>query len=46
MHGGDKTASRYELKKIKGRDYMFLEWKSGDYVLRGAKPFYYVLRKK
>ena len=46
MHSGDRTASAYEIKKIKGRTYMFFEWKSGDYTLRGAKPFYYVLRKK
>lgn len=46
MHHGDRTASRYEIKEIKGEKYMFFEWKSGDYVLRGAKPFYYVLKKK
>ena len=46
MHSGDKTASRYEIKKLKGKTYLFFEWKSGDYTLRGAKPFYYVLRKK
>jgi len=46
MHSGDKTASHYEIKKIKGQTYMFFEWKSGDYVLRGMKPNYYVLKKK
>ncbi len=46
MHHGDKTASAYVIKEIKGARYMFFEWKSGDYVLRGAKPFYYVLKKK
>ncbi len=46
MHSGDRTASRYEIKKLKGRTYMFFEWKSGDYVFRGAAPFYYVLKKK
>ena len=46
MHHGDKTASAYGIKNIKGQQYMFFEWKSGDYVFRGAKPFYYVLRKK
>ena len=46
MHHGDKTASGYEIKEIKGKKYMFFEWKSGDYVFRGAKPFYYVLKKK
>ncbi|HAN04449.1 MAG TPA: hypothetical protein DCW72_05945 [Elusimicrobia bacterium] len=46
MHQGDKTASKYEIKKIGGAEYLFFEWKSGDYVFRGAKPFYYVLKKK
>jgi bla regulator protein BlaR1 len=46
MHQGDRTASHYEIRKIKGAEYMFFEWKSGDYVFRGAKPFYYVLKKK
>ncbi|OGR77102.1 MAG: hypothetical protein A2X32_07425 [Elusimicrobia bacterium GWC2_64_44] len=46
LHQGDKTASRYEIKKIGGADYLFFEWKSGDYVFRGAKPFYYVLKRK
>ncbi len=46
MHSGDKTASAYTIKNIGGADYMFFEWKSGDYVFRGAKPYYYVLKKK
>jgi len=46
MHSGDKTASKYEIKKLGGAEYMFFEWKSGDYVFRGRKPFYYVLKKK
>lgn len=46
LHQRDSTASRYEIKEIGGRKYLFLEWKSGDYVFRGAAPFYYVLKKK
>ena len=46
MHSGDKTASAYTIKDIGGVKYMFFEWKSGDYVFRGAKPYYYVLKKK
>ena len=41
----DKTASAYEIKKIDGKEYMFFEWKSGDYTFRGQKPAYYVLEK-
>jgi len=39
----DKTASRYTIKNMDGMDYMFLEWKSGDYILRDMPPGYYVL---
>jgi hypothetical protein len=42
----DKTASQYTIKKINGIDYMFFEWKSGDYTIRHQKPRYYVLRKE
>lgn len=45
LHDGDKTASRYEIKQIRGHNYMFIEWKSGDYTIRHQKPLYYVLRQ-
>jgi beta-lactamase regulating signal transducer with metallopeptidase domain len=45
FHSGDKTASKYTIKDIEGSTYMFYEWKSGDYVIRYAKPSYYVLKK-
>ncbi len=41
----NKTASRYIIREIDGTIYMFYEWKSGDYVFRGEKPSYYVLKK-
>lgn len=40
----DKTASQYTIKEINGTKYMFMEWKSGDYTLRGMIPWYYVLK--
>ncbi|MCX5783822.1 MAG: hypothetical protein NTW04_05225 [Elusimicrobia bacterium] len=43
--GGDKTASAYEIREFDGVTYMFMEWKSGDYIYRGKKPKYYVLKK-
>ncbi len=46
MHSGSKTASKYIIKEIDGGKYMFFEWKSGDYTIRGMKPYYYVLKKK
>lgn len=45
MHLGDKTASSYKIKDINGEKYMIYEWKSGDYILRGEKPHYYVLKQ-
>ncbi len=41
----DKTASKYLIEEVHGTKYMFLEWKSGDYVIRRTKPSYYVLKK-
>lgn len=40
----DKTSSQYTIKEIDGTKYMFMEWKSGDYTLRGMKPWYYVFK--
>ena len=45
LHHGDKTASRYEIKEIKGTTCLFFEWKSGDVTISGMKPHYYVLQK-
>ena len=45
IHRGDKTAAKYEIKKIGDKEYLFLEWKSGDYTIRHMKPRYYVLKK-
>jgi len=41
----EKTAGQYEINEINGATYMFFEWKSGDYGLRGMKPSFYVLKK-
>jgi bla regulator protein BlaR1 len=45
MHHNDKTAEKYIIKEIDGAKYMFLEWKSGDYILRHKTPQYYVLKQ-
>ena len=39
------TASEYVIKTIDGNDYMFVEWKSGDYAFGGVFRGYYVLKK-
>ncbi|WP_160689809.1 hypothetical protein [Clostridium sp. C2-6-12] len=40
----DKTSSQYTIKEINGTKYMFMQWKSGDYTLRGMTPWYYVFK--
>lgn len=46
MHHGDQTASHYEIRELNGVAYLFFEWKSGDVMIAGRKPFYYVLKVK
>ena len=36
----------YEVRKINGVEYLFLEWISGDVAKRGAKASYYVFTKE
>jgi bla regulator protein BlaR1 len=43
-HGGDHTASTYEIREIQGVTYLFFQWKSGEYIYFHKKPPYYVLR--
>ena len=45
LNSSKRTASRYLLKEIDGSTYMFYEFKNGDYILRGMKPKYFVLKK-
>ncbi len=42
-HG--KTASAYTIKSMGGNEYLFYQWKSGDYTIRHRQPCYYVLKK-
>lgn len=41
----EKTASKYEIIKVNGRNYMLFEWKTSDYTYFHRKPVYYVLEK-
>jgi hypothetical protein len=43
---GDKWDGKYVIKKIDGKDYLFLEWINGDVINRGEKPKYYVFKRK
>ncbi|MHC4533698.1 MAG: hypothetical protein ACYS6K_07085 [Planctomycetota bacterium] len=45
FHSDNKTASKYIIKKIKGKTFMFFEWKNSSYTIGYMKPRYYVLKK-
>ena len=40
-----ETASAYTIKTIEDEQYMFVEWKSGDYMFGGEVRGYYVFKK-
>ncbi len=42
----DDTLCKYEIKKIDDKNYLFVEWKSGDYVYAGQINGYYVFEKE
>ncbi|MCX5772679.1 MAG: M56 family metallopeptidase, partial [Candidatus Hydrogenedentes bacterium] len=42
-HPGDQSKAQYTTKTIRGKRYLFMEWMSGDVLIRGQKPSYYVL---
>ena len=39
------VAEKYVVRRVKAADYLFIEWKSGDYSFGGKKPAYYVFRR-
>lgn len=39
------TSSTYSIQRIDGISYLFMQWKSGDYVYSHMEPHYYVLIK-
>jgi DNA-binding transcriptional MerR regulator len=39
-------ACAYEIQNIDGKDYLFMEWKNGDYIYGGRKPQYYVFTRE
>lgn len=42
----DDTLCKYEIRKIDDKNYLFVEWKSGDYVYAGQINGYYVFEKE
>ncbi len=41
----DSTACAYEIREVGGREYLIIEWKSGDYVRGGFDPNYYIFTR-
>ena len=39
------TASSYLFREIDGMTYLFIQWKSGDYLYGGDIPFWYVFKR-
>jgi len=42
---GWQVIPAYTIKEINGTNYLFIEWKSGDYYIRRENPRYYVFKK-
>lgn len=42
----EHSSSRYFIASVQGKEYLFLEWKSGDYIYRNVTPAYYVFTRK
>lgn len=42
LRTNDKLACAYKIQKINGTEYLFLEFKNGDYVWSGFDPTYFV----
>lgn len=45
INKNSELTSKYIIKTIDENDYMFVEWKSGDYTFAGKISVYYVLKK-
>jgi hypothetical protein len=43
--GSGNTASAYEIREYNGVDYLFMEFKSGDYTWGNCNPKYYVFTR-
>lgn len=41
----EKTNSSYVISIYDNIEYLFIQWKSGDYSYRGMTPYYYVFKR-
>lgn len=42
----DNCSCAYEIRNVGGRDYLFMEWKSGDWIFGGMDMNYYVFERE
>ncbi|MBQ9808062.1 MAG: hypothetical protein IJM55_04260 [Ruminococcus sp.] len=40
------TAAAYIIKEVNGTEYLFIEWKMGNYIYGGMRPEYYVFKRE
>ncbi len=45
INRNDIAANGYEIRRIDGSNYLFMQWKTGDYIYHGMNPYYYVLKQ-
>lgn len=43
---GDRAEGRYTIQDIDNVPYLFIEWITGDVLIRHEKPGYYVMKRK
>ncbi|WP_058304256.1 MerR family transcriptional regulator [Gorillibacterium timonense] len=43
LDSNNEIAETYEVRRIDETDYLFVEWKSGDYTYGGKQPYWYVM---
>ncbi|MBQ8408706.1 MAG: MerR family transcriptional regulator [Clostridia bacterium] len=46
LNDKEMTAEEYQIKAINGKDYLFVQHKSGDYFYGGMTPHWYVFERK
>lgn len=46
LNDKEMTAEEYQIKSIRGKDYVFVQHKSGDYFYGGMTPRWYVFERK
>ncbi len=46
LNDREMTAEAYEIKRLAGKEFLFVQHKSGDYIYGGKTPCYYVFERK